>query len=464
MSKSHLLEWVLIIWLVERLVKEANVAFALNIHLFSLIRQNSIAITGSSSALSLAKTTPARIPTHNAQGQPLRYYERRQLEQEAKERERKAAAALEPKKTWAETFERFSIFAIAVGMTMGFTKYGWPWVAREVMPRARDYAGDRGWLDHALVSKLLGKDAFVGGYTAHPESAITAASAVVAEGAHDLGETMEHVKSTVTATASDLATEAQATVSSIVNAVEISASSVASAAQEQVEDWTTSAADAADIISSVLNDLTATTASPITESLSSTVTETVHESPETTITETIHESPDTTVTETVQETSEVTVTETIHQEESSPFEVPDEEPLEEIASTASSVHAPTMEEPPVEDFADILTSVLGDDDDDDEGHASSTVDSAGTTLENIPTPTSVQEQVPEPTVSETSQETPPTHGSPVEAAPPEPEPENEMVEDAYEEDVPLETGDVGQDPDDSVFGEDDGPAVPRDEL
>ena len=379
----------------ERLVKEANLAFALNVHLFSLIRQtttmrppssvprSSQASTIPSSSIASTISTPTKIPTHNAKGEPLRYYERRQLEQEAKERERKAAAALEPKRTWTQSFERFAVFAVAVGITLGFSQYGWPWMQHEVVPRVKDFAGQRGWLEHDLVARLLGSDAAFGGMPVpqRAESVVTAASAVVAEATRSVQEVVEPVRSTVEATAS----------------------SVSSAVEEQVADWTTTAADAAQAISSALNDLTATTPSSGQATTTATVTETVHDEP----------SP----------------TETGHGV------------LEDIASTAAQVHSATLDEEPAEDFAEALTSVLGEE---EPVESTTATESAAITAEATLGPTDAEDAPYTPLPADVDEEEA-FIGSPVEDAyPPEPEPEFGSVEED-DEDLPLETGYVDED-------------------
>jgi hypothetical protein len=117
--------------IIGALVKEANLAFSLNTHLFSLIRPSTsqeVTITTSQTTTLLAPQDPHGTshlitrPEHVG----LRYYEIRALEQARQLRENP------PKpNTWPERIERFFIFA---GMALA----GW-FISRFVAPAAMPY-------------------------------------------------------------------------------------------------------------------------------------------------------------------------------------------------------------------------------------------------------------------------------------------------------------------------------------
>ena len=102
-------------------MKEANLAFALNTHLFSLIRSPPI-----SSTAQRAIKPP----------QPeLRYYERRELERQEEKRLDLLANPPPPPLTWREWIEKFLLFAAAAVFAV--------LVSQVVVPVAQQYLGQR---------------------------------------------------------------------------------------------------------------------------------------------------------------------------------------------------------------------------------------------------------------------------------------------------------------------------------
>ncbi|ORX39273.1 hypothetical protein BD324DRAFT_322560 [Kockovaella imperatae] len=228
----------------ERLVKEANLAFALNVHLFALIQTSNNALV-----LSSPGTSAVAIPKVNAQGQPLRYYEIQQMERDAKFRAKKEKEALLPPITWKDRIERFSLFMLAVGVTLGFSKYGWPWMLREIVPRVRDIADERGWMDHTLVAKLLAED----GLLAAPvpgigeDSAINSAGAFAKDGVKryydkaasyvdQLRRTAGSTASSVTSAASETYSQASTSISQVVQEATRAIEESLPTASEEVDD------------------------------------------------------------------------------------------------------------------------------------------------------------------------------------------------------------------------------------
>ena len=116
---------------IEYLVKEANLAFALNTHLFALINPPS-ATAASSSSLVInsdgkvnSSSSAAVINKPLDPSQPhKRYYE---LNQKNKEEQVKP-------KSWRELIERFALAAIAVFIGQIVAKYGIPY-AREMLAK-----------------------------------------------------------------------------------------------------------------------------------------------------------------------------------------------------------------------------------------------------------------------------------------------------------------------------------------
>jgi len=107
------------------LIKEANLAFALNTHLFSLIRPDSSLVP--------------RNPPRKAQPE-LRYYEKRELERLRKEKERLEREGPVVPNTWREMIERFGLFAVAVIMGVLITQVVLPYLSKVVGPILRSAA------------------------------------------------------------------------------------------------------------------------------------------------------------------------------------------------------------------------------------------------------------------------------------------------------------------------------------
>jgi len=82
------------------LVKEANLAFALNTHLFSLIRP-------SLSSSLVPRKTPAKPQRE------LRYYERREIERKQREAQKLLTNGPEIPNTWGQMIEKLVLFGIA---------------------------------------------------------------------------------------------------------------------------------------------------------------------------------------------------------------------------------------------------------------------------------------------------------------------------------------------------------------
>ena len=121
----------------EYLVKEANLAFALNTHLFSLINPPS-SLVPASAANHLITTTGGTGAVGPISNQPLdpsqpqkRYYEL-QAERRAAEAKLKAEAEkLLPKPTWRDTAGKFAFAAGAVIVGQVVARYGAP-LARQL--------------------------------------------------------------------------------------------------------------------------------------------------------------------------------------------------------------------------------------------------------------------------------------------------------------------------------------------
>lgn len=106
----------LVLMILAHLIKEANLAFALNTHLFSLIRP-----------IDLTDST-AQKPKRE-----LRYFERRELERQ--EREKQLLLTQEPvvPNTWSERIERFALFAVTAALGV--------FLSQVVLPRITAYLG-----------------------------------------------------------------------------------------------------------------------------------------------------------------------------------------------------------------------------------------------------------------------------------------------------------------------------------
>lgn len=132
------------------LVKEANLAFALNTHLFSIIRVSDGETPAASTQavvptkMALVETLPnyqvstapkpslPGIPTHHPDGTPLRYYEIRELEQRVREQQRVEREG--PDQTWWQQGERFGWFVLAALIGIAFSKLGAPAIEKYVFP------------------------------------------------------------------------------------------------------------------------------------------------------------------------------------------------------------------------------------------------------------------------------------------------------------------------------------------
>ena len=91
------------------LVKEANLAFALNTQLFSLIEL-------SAPSPSLSMKTQANPPRE------LRYYERMEIERKAREEQRLLVEGPVAPVTWRQRIERFGLFALTAFMGVFITQ------------------------------------------------------------------------------------------------------------------------------------------------------------------------------------------------------------------------------------------------------------------------------------------------------------------------------------------------------
>lgn len=135
---------------IAHLVKEANLAFALNTHLFSIIRvdkegtpsASTQAVVPTKTALVEAlpnfqvstapKPSLPGIPTHHPDGTPLRYYEIRELETRLREQQRVEREG--PNQTWWQQGERFAWFVLAALIGIAFSKLGAPALEKYVFP------------------------------------------------------------------------------------------------------------------------------------------------------------------------------------------------------------------------------------------------------------------------------------------------------------------------------------------
>ncbi|RSH95090.1 hypothetical protein EHS25_000176 [Saitozyma podzolica] len=109
-----------------RLVKEANLAFALNTHLFSLIRpptESSALVTVDSTSGSLVAADVFKRPEYAG----LRYFEIRELERQRKLRDEPVVP-----NTWRERIERFLFFVLAAGFGLLVSRYA-PVLVQKVM-------------------------------------------------------------------------------------------------------------------------------------------------------------------------------------------------------------------------------------------------------------------------------------------------------------------------------------------
>lgn len=104
----------------EYLVKEANLAFALNTHLFALINPpSSVAIPSSSNDTAVDVVNRPLDPS-----QPhKRYYE---LNQNGKPKE------VATKQTWRELIERFALAALALFIGQIIARFGVPWARKQL--------------------------------------------------------------------------------------------------------------------------------------------------------------------------------------------------------------------------------------------------------------------------------------------------------------------------------------------
>ena len=136
----------------ELLVKEANLAFALNIHLFSLIRQPLTNAVGS--PLSASDPTQISVPRYDASGRPLRYFEIRELQKQEKARVKLLMNGPEKPNTWRDRIERFLLFSSAAGISWVVGQYGVPYLKDVVLPQAQLFLQSRGWLSAHSESEL----------------------------------------------------------------------------------------------------------------------------------------------------------------------------------------------------------------------------------------------------------------------------------------------------------------------
>ena len=241
------------------MVKEANLAFALNIHLFSLIRQ------ATHVTIPASKNAPAvRVPRVDKSGKPLRYYEMKELERDEKARVKLLTDKPVRPNTWMERIERFAILSLAVAVSAGLSKYGWPWLQAEVIPHVRDYAEAHQWPERISSrvdswTSLALREGLSATETA--SSVITAASAVAEAGAKDLADLVGQIELQVLSTASQVIPTASGTASASATGIADSASSVYASVTDVVQESASGVFDdlvgqAAETASAVVDEIT----------------------------------------------------------------------------------------------------------------------------------------------------------------------------------------------------------------